>query len=191
VILTALMAHPRKLIRQAVVTLLAGANTAAEDRVKGTRIEPHRKTRLPSIGVYTLTDQVDPDVSSDMEDGHVVDVEVTAWVSHTDAVPVDDAMDDIAEQIEAAMLVDRYLAGKAGGAGARLTGTTMQVVEDDGRSDPIIGIVTLTYAVEYKADLVAAPPADDFLTVHATTQIVGGIEDDTVPAEDTATVQEP
>lgn len=168
------MAHPRKLIRQAVVALLVAANTAAGTRVKPTRVEPHKKGQLPAIGVYTLTDPVDEDTSTDAEDTHVLELEVVAWVAHSDSYTVDDAMDDIAEQIEEAMRGDPYLDGKA--SEARLLGTLMQVVEDDGRSDPLVGIVILTYAVTYRTDLVADAPTDDFVSVDAKHRIVGAVE---------------
>mgnify|MGYP001612032068 FL=1 len=58
----------------------------------------------------------------------------------------------------------------------RLRHTRMQVVEDNGRSDPMIGIVALTYAVTYRTDRVAQPPLDDFLSVDAKHRIVGAVE---------------
>lgn len=181
------MAHPRKLIRQAVVALLAGAATAAGARVHGTRVEPHKKSALPALSVYTLNDPVNEDASSETEEAHELELEIAGWVAHTDVTPVDDAMDDLAEQVEAAMKADPYLGGKAGDT--RLVGTTMEVVEDDGRSNPLVGIVVLTYAVTYRTDLTATAELDDFLSVEATHQIAGGV-DDTAPAVDQFTVQE-
>ena len=167
------MAHPRKLVRHAVVARLVNA-TAANDRVQGTRVEPHRKAPLPAISVYTLNDDVDEEVSSDAEDTHELQLEITGWVAHSDAIPVDDAMDDLAEQIEAVIANDPYLGGASGET--RLRNTRMQVVEDNGRSDPMIGIVALTYAVTYRTDRVAQPPLDDFLSVDAKHRIVGAVE---------------
>ena len=42
------MAHPRKLLRQAVVALLVGANTAAAARVYDSRVDPFKKGKLPA-----------------------------------------------------------------------------------------------------------------------------------------------
>lgn len=183
------MAHPRKLIRHAVVALLIAANTAAGERVQGTRVEPHKRAQLPALSVYTLNDPVNEDTSSETEEAHELELEIAGWVAHTDATPVDDAMDDLAEQVEAAMRADPALGGKA--MDTRLVGTTMEIVEDDGRSNPLVGIVVLTYAVKYTADLTeSSDDLDDFLRVEATHQIVGVIEDDTEPAEDEFTVQE-
>ncbi|MGN6105198.1 MAG: hypothetical protein ACTHU0_08845, partial [Kofleriaceae bacterium] len=110
------MAHPRKLIRHAVVAQLVGA-TAAGARVQATRVEPLRKGKLPTISVYTLHEPIDQDASAatnPRELTRTVKVEIAGWVAHSDALPVDDAMDDLAEQIEAAMDADPYLGGKAG-----------------------------------------------------------------------------
>ncbi len=181
------MAHPRKLIRQAVVALLVSVGTAAGARVLGTRVDPHKKSQLPAISVYTLNDPVDEDASSTTEDAHELELEVAAWVAHTDALPVDDAMDDIAEQIEAAMNGDPYLGNQA--SKVRLVGSTMEVIEDDGRSSPMVGIIVLTYTVHYRTDLTAPAPTDLFLSVKANQEIVGGVSD-TVPASDQFTVQE-
>lgn len=189
VILTAGMAHPRKLIRAAVVALLIGAGTAAGARVKPTRVEPHKKGQLPAIGVYTLTDPVDEDRSTETEDAHELELEVVGWVAHTDALSADDAMDDIAEQIENAMKSDPFLGDKA--SEVRFRGTVMEVVEDDGRSDPLIGVVVLKYDVKYWASRVASDPTDDFRTVTADQNVVGGLTDDTVPVSDQFIVQEP
>lgn len=182
------MAHPRKLIRQAVVALLASANTAAGARVQGTRVEPHKKSQLPALSAYTLNDPVNEDASTETEEAHDLELEIVGWVAHTEALTADDAMDDLAEQVENAMKGDPYLGGKA--SEVVFKGTVMEVVEDDGRSNPQVGIVVLTYAVKYRADFAVTTPTDDFLTVNATHQIVGGIEDDTVPASDQFTVQE-
>lgn len=186
------MAHPRKLIRHAAVALLIGANTAAGARVQATRVEPHKKSQLPAISVYTLHDPVDQAESAQTaprELKHDLQLEIAAWVAHSDDNPVDDRMDDIAEQIEAAMETDRYINGTAGES--ILIETTMQVVEDDGRSDPLVGIVTLTYAITYRACPAAPTGLVEFLTADTKHEVDGGIDDDTLPAEDTITVRAP
>lgn len=183
------MAHQRKLIRQAVVALLISANTAAGSRVQGTRVEPHKKSQLPAVSVYTLSEPVAPEsaVTSPRELTRELKLEITGWVAHTDGIPVDDAMDNLAEQIEAAMDVDQYLGGKA--ADSILEETEMQVIEDDGRSDPLVGIVTLTYSVTYRTAPAAPANLDDFLSVDATQKIAGGVPS-TVSPNDQFIVQE-
>jgi hypothetical protein len=178
--------HPRKLIRHAVVVLLTAADTAAGSRVKPTRVEPNRKGQLPALGVYTLNDPVDEEASSETEEAHEVELEIVGWVAHSDDLTADDAMDDLAEEVEAAMKAAPYLDGAAGSV--RLVGTTMQVVEDDGRSDPLIGIVTLTYAVTYRVDQAAPANLDNLLRVDTKHRPVGTV--DANQARDTFTVQE-
>jgi len=188
------VAHPRKLIRHAVRDLLIAANTAAGARVKGTRVEPHKSSQLPAIGVYTLNDPIAEDGSTNTEQAHELELEVVGWVAHTEALPADDAMDDLAEQIEAAMNAEvadddgPFLGGKV--SEIRFVGTVMEVVEDNARTSPNVGIVVLTYAMTYRAGITAADPADDFETVDATHKIAGGVGN-TVPAEDQFTVLAP
>lgn len=175
------MAHPRKLIRHAVVAVLTNA-TAAGARVQGTRIEPHKRSQLPAISVYTLREPIAAsNGAAPAEITRDLKLEVVGWVAHSDALSVDDAMDDLAEQIEAAMEVDPYFGMLAGDSA--LEDTTMQVLEDDGRSDPMIGIVTLTYSVTYRTSPAAPANLDEFLSVEATHDLVGGAAD-TVPAID-------
>ncbi len=187
-ILTALMAHPRKLIRHAVVALLAGAATAAGVRVTGTRVDPHKGSQLPAISVYTLNDVVEEDVSTTAEDAHELEIEIVGWVAHSEAVPVDDAMDDLAEQIEAAMTSDPFLGGKV--SELVFKGTTMEVREDDGRGNPLVGIVALVYTAKYAGDLATEDPAnlDDFLEVDAQHRPVDIVEEN--QAHDQFVVQE-
>lgn len=183
------MAHPRKTIRQAVVALLVSASTGAGGRVHATRVEP-LKRELPAISVYILSETVDADASAGTAPREITrnaKVEITGFVAHTTAIPVDDAMDNLAEEIEAAMDVDPYLGGAAGDS--ILEGTEMEVIEDDGRSDPLVGVVTLTYSVTYRTSPEPPTDADDFLRADVVHQLVGGAED-TEPAEDMVTVQE-
>lgn len=170
------MAHQRKLIRHAVVAVLANAATAAGARVQGTRIDSHKKTEIPAISVYTLSETVD-DAGSGAAPREItrnVKLEVAGWVAHSDVLPVDDAMDDLAEQIESAMDANRYLGGEA--ADTILESTEMQVRAEDGRSDPLTGIVTLTYSVTYRTTPVPPADLDDFLDVDAKHRIVGAVE---------------
>lgn len=183
------MAHPRTLIRNKVVELLVD-ETAAGDRVMGTRVEPHRKNRLPAISVYMLSEAIDVEASRETAPRQLVreaKVEVVGWVLHSAARPVDVAMDELAEEIEAAMTVDPTLGGLA--EDCILDDTLLQVLDDDG-SDPLVGIVTLTYAVTYRTSTaVDASTLDNFLRVKATHELEGGV-DDTVPASDEFVVQE-
>lgn len=133
------MAHPRELITQAVVALLA-ANTAADARVYATRIDPHKKSGIPALSVYALSDPfVDAD-SSEMEEAHDIALRITGWADP-------DAISELVAQVEEIMRADPYLGGLA--SDSVLRGTAIQVVEADGRSDPTVAIAVLTYSVTY------------------------------------------
>lgn len=180
------MAHQRKLVRQAVVALLTNA-TSAGARVFDTRRAPHKRSLLPAIVVYTLRE---PDVvesgEAPRELERVVRAEIAGYVADTEAVPLGDAMDDLAEQIEAVMDANRYLGGAA--AESVLESTEMMVPTEDDRSDPPVGIVVLTYAVTYRTEPTVGP-LDDFITVHTDHEVVSAVTD-TPPASDRFTVQE-
>lgn len=165
------MAHQRKLIRQAVVQLLANAATAAGSRVMGTRVDAHKRSELPAISVYTLSEASEPNATAPREITRDVQIEIAGWVAHSEATPADDAMDDLAEEIEAAMDGDRFLGALA--ADSLLVSTEMQIRAEEGKSSPLVGLVTLTYSVTYRTAPAAPALPDDFLAVKATHQIVG------------------
>lgn len=182
------MAHPRKLIRKAVVALLVGANTAAESRVFPTRVPPIRKTELPAIAVYTEDEETDQDsmTTAPRELKRDVDMSIELFVANSDGYSIDDAMDDLAEQVEAAMNGNRYLSGTA--SESVLAATESGVAE--GSADPLIGISKLTYRVTYRSDTATGVANDDFLRVDAKYQVVGGVSDTHVD-EDTFSVRSP
>lgn len=157
------VAHQRKVIRQAIVARLIAANTAAGARVTSTRIDPYKKTRLPAISVYCLREPV-VNAGSDSSIREITrdaKVEIVGTVAHSDALPADDAMDDIAEQIEDAMSLDETLGGAA--ADSVLESTEIQI-DDEGGPDPLVGRIVLTYSITYRT----TPPegtADTFITV--------------------------
>lgn len=179
-ILTAGVAHPRKVIRHYIRSLLTNA-TAAGARVQSTRIEPHRKTQLPAISVYTLREPVDVDKSADTAPRALfrdVKVEIAVWVPGP-ADPegdIADAMDDFSEQIEALMDGDRYLGGLTNGLARDtiLENTELAVRGGEG-AEPAIGVLTMTYSVQYRSSA-AQLAVDDFLRAHVKTQMPG-VED--------------
>lgn len=181
------MAHPRKLLRHAVVAQLTN-KTAAGSRVQGTRLETYRNTKLPAIAVYTLHEPVDPDSdqTSPVELRRQPKVEVSAWVALNGAAadPMD-PVDDLAEQIEAAMDGDRYLGGTAGDSVLEDTDITFMT-----EADPLVAVLTLTYAVTYRTTPGTVVPTDDFLRVDAKTQVGGGVLDTPI-AEDLVNVRDP
>lgn len=184
------MAHPRKLLRQAVVALLVSANTAASARVYDSRVDPLKnRGKLPAISVYALSEDIDQEASANTAPRELTReaaVEVALFVGGVDEVAVVDAIDDLAEQVEAAMDADPYIGGKA--SDSMLAGTVIEVLEVNGGSDPLVGIAVLTYAVTYYSQPGIGTATDDFLSVKADHRIVGAVEEN--QASDEFVVQE-
>lgn len=172
----------RKIIRQAVARNLLN-RTSAGGRVTTSRIEPYRKLELPAVSVYTLSEQVDSSARSGLREiTREVKIEIAAWIAHGPARPLDDAMDDFADEIESVMDADPYFGGAA--ADSILESTEMSI---QGEGDTLLGIVTLTYLVTYRSSPGSAS-LDDFLRADVTTQIVGADADNA--AHDEIVVQE-
>ena len=183
-ILTTLMAHQRKLIRQWLATQLAAAGTNAGARVTSTRIEPNKGTQLPAISVYTLGDETDlgnSEQTAPRELKRSINLEIAMFVGGRDSLPADDQVDDLCEQVEAFMDANRWLGGHA--SNSILTGTVVEIAAVDGRSDPIVGIAVLSYSITYRTSPAAASNLDNLNTVDAKQTPVGGVAD-TVPVED-------
>lgn len=171
--------HPRKLIRDAAVAALTNT-TSAGPRVKAQRVEPmgvkisaSRGTGLPAIGVYTPTDNVDADAAQykPLELWHTLDLHVVAWVIDTAALPVENAIDAIAKQIEDVMSIDRSLGGTCGGKVGCILMSTETGVDDEG--DPLIGVVRLAFRCEYADNQAPATGLADYLRTHTTTDVDG------------------
>jgi hypothetical protein len=187
------MAHPRTLVRQGWVTSLTGA-TSAGSRVFDSRVDPFRKGDLPALSVCTLSEPVDPDSgeTSPRELTRRPNVEVILFVRGQDEPTVARALDDLALEVE--ILVDAEIADDARCFGrsvsdARLDDTNIEILADNGHSDPFVGVAVLTYIATYRTQQ-GALATDEFVTVDSTHKLVGGVSD-TVPAEDKFTVRTP
>lgn len=179
------MAHQRTVIRRAVRDLLVG-KTVAGSRVTATRIQSYRRADVPAIGVYTTDETVDPDSwsTAPREYTRNLSLEIAGWV--TPGPGFDDAMDDLAQQIEAAMELDRTLGGAA--ADVRLESSKM---EPRGEGDSLMGLVVLTYSVLYQTQpSVVEGDFADFLQNDATYNLRPLAPPEEDSAEDLITVQE-
>lgn len=135
------MAHPRALIRQAVVAQLIAASTAAGARVEATQEIPHRRATEPAIGVYTPGDQNESDVrSAPRENKRNLDLVIEGIVIGTASPAVADALDSLADEIEDALDADDTLGGTA--SESNYVSTDMEIREDSGRT---VGLIRLTY----------------------------------------------
>lgn len=127
--------HQRQAIREAVVAALSG-RTAAETRVYPTREVPWKRAELPGIAVYSLEEERD-------QGKFKVQVAVLLIVSLTEKV--DDALDDLALEVEALMAADVTL-GKSAMA-SRYQGMQVEITEEQGRP---VGAMRLLYEVWYQ-----------------------------------------
>jgi hypothetical protein len=177
------MPHHRQLIRAAAVDMLTG-QTDAGSRVYRTRSLPVRKIPLPAISVYTLEELVTPESvdTAPRELTRELPLLIEGWVRAGENV--DDAMDELAVQIEAAMHADPYLRDTA--AESILDSTVMEVIEDGDRE---MGLIVLTYAVTYRTLAPEAPTnLDEFLTAPTKYRVPGTT--DANDAEDLIDVRE-
>ena len=152
--------HPRHLIRHAVKTALLN-RTIAEERVQATRFVPWRPKDLPAIAIYTLAEAVDP-ASDDTAPRRLTRrLQVGIEAAMVADEQIDDALDAIAEEIELVMHRDVTLGGTA--SDSLLEGSDITVIEN---GDQPIGVVRLTYGIEYYTDVVVEGSGlDDLKTV--------------------------
>ena len=162
------MAHPRKVIRHAVTDAILAAATTAGTRVFPTQKLLYAMRLLPAIAVYTPSEKSTLDDTAPRELDRKLNLVVEALVASVENV--DDAMDDIAEEIEAVMDADPYLSCLV--FQSHLA-ETEAVSEPDG--DRQIGQLTMTYQLSYRSDAFVAPtePVDDLNTVEATYDLEG------------------
>lgn len=109
------MTAQRKAIRHAVINILKTANTAAGARVEGSKVTETMPSKLPVIYVYTLDDESDPATHANaprlLTRNVKIVIEALAGALAAPAMPVDDALDDLGEQIENALGADLTLNG--------------------------------------------------------------------------------
>ena len=164
------MAHQRKIIREAVAAQLVG-KTGAAARVFETRLVPYRRLELPALAVYTKSESVDP-ASADTSPRELRrNLQLVVEGAVKLGEDVDDALDQLALEVERAMDADRYFGGAAGES--VLTSTDTGISEEGDRP---IGILILTYAVTYRTDSPAAAdlePLPDFTTADVKTDLSG------------------
>lgn len=138
------MAHPRALIRQAVVAQLIAASTAAGARVEATREIPRRRTDGPALGVYTPEESVASAETRTAPREHTRALTLVVEGIVSGASGVDDALDALALEVEDALDADDTFGRKA--AESSLASTDLEVVEDGDRT---VGLIRLTYTVTY------------------------------------------
>jgi hypothetical protein len=169
--------HQRRIIRDAIAAQLIG-KTAAGPRVTRARVDPHQRRHLPALSVYTPSESVDPDSTTrrPRELTRELAVEIVGWAVHSEAYPATDALDDLAEQVEAVIDLDPYLGGAAGLGGAVLQSTDVKI-EGEENSDLLVGVIVLTYTVPYTTSPPPAAELAEFLRAGVTTVVDGATVD--------------
>ena len=131
------MSHARETIRDAVVTAVTGL-TITGAKVYPSRVFPLADENLPGLLVYTSNEDIDE------EEGKLAKLQFrnqTVIIEGYDKLSagLDDQLDDIAEDVEAAMF-------GAGFSTIDLLSTETDI--EDGLEQPV-GKITLTFLVQY------------------------------------------
>lgn len=92
------MAHPRKLIRDKVVSLLSGSIPAVGSRVYSSRSKKLWRESLPAIAVYTRIENISINSTSPLD--YKRDIRLVIEIADDSPFDVDDRLDDIAEAVE-------------------------------------------------------------------------------------------
>ena len=167
--------HERQAIRNAVVAALTNT-TAAGSRVVKSRQEPVRMAELPTINVASIDDTTDEESSSSAPRDlfRTYTLRIVGFVSAASPAvgpetSVDDALDALALEIEAALDADVTFGDTA--SDSYVSGTEF----DEGLSagDRPMGAVVLTLVAKYRTGLRVAAPQNAFDTADARTSVNG------------------
>lgn len=139
------MPHARSQIRDAVVTAVTGLTTTGSN-VFASRVYPH--ATLPSLAVYTVAESVqDEEGTLGTKQHRALEVIVEARAKAAAAATLDDTLDTIAAEVEAALVADRTLGGLA-----KWTEYQEAEIELDAEAEQPVGLARLTFAVIYRVD---------------------------------------
>jgi len=138
------MAHIRKQVRGAAVTLLTGLATTGSN-VFPTRLYPIAEGKLPCLLVYTNSESAEV-VTLTRPRLMQRDLELVVEGLTKDTTSIDDALDQIALEVEEAIGSDQTL----GGLGKDIVLSSSEV-EISAEGDQPVGSVRLTYLVRYMA----------------------------------------
>ena len=136
------MAHNRKAIRDRMIVILTGLVTTGP-RVFASRVYPLQTPDLPGLLVFTELEEVD---SGSMRRGleRALTVLIQAVVKSSGGV-IDDTLDTIAEEIEAAIEADPNLSGLA-----LYTQLLSTEIEFNAEAEKPVGIMSIRYQVSYR-----------------------------------------
>lgn len=171
------MAHPRKIIREAVKALLLNQTDAA-DRVYSNRSRPQNVNKLPAIGIYNVGDSAEVFDESPRRYRRRFNIAVDCYVKYSGGEEVDDILDDLADQVEKAVFADTTAGGTVDDIRLGETSDVMVSVQREQTA-----MLTITWQATLYQD---APEADaDLLDDMTATHVDWDIPDgDPVDADD-------
>jgi len=153
--------HERRQIRDAMIAALKG-RTVAGEHVSATRLSPQRAALIPAVCVYAIDEVADGVVGNTLR--RIVTMAVDAWVQTTAPEGIDDALDDIALEVETALDAQPTLGLDFVFRTLRLESTDFGMKLETDRPQ---GCVQLKFSVVYQTDPRGPAPTDEFLRGNA------------------------
>ena len=138
------MPHGRQQIRHAWATRLTGL-TYTGDRVYKSKIRPSSKAKVPNLNIWTKDDETDHELTTinyRIERQLLTIVEIRD--RPTGSVPVDDSLDEIAAEVEAAVMTDPTFGGLV-----RSTIISSTRLDTSGEAERVTGLLTLVFKSRY------------------------------------------
>ena len=137
------MPHGREQIRDAIVTLVTGLTTTGAN-VFQSRIYPlAESTDLPGLCVYTFNEEIDEEKGKiEKLDFRYLTVKVDGYAKLI--AGLDDTLDDIAQEVEVAVLADQRLGGLS-----TLIDLLETEIEVKTESEKPVGVVSMSFKVGY------------------------------------------
>lgn len=147
------MPHIRTELRRQIITTLLNANIIyVGQNIYDSRKYQVGEIELPVISVWILEDDVQPEVGAMAQDPpfrHDTVATVEAHVSGHTGTEVADALDEIAVEIDQALIQNRNLGGFAD---TDLTPRDINFAYS-GEANRMVGVMTYTFSVTYRATL--------------------------------------
>ncbi len=137
------MSHVREQIRDAIVTLVTGLTTTTS-HVHVNRSYKLTEAELPALRIYTLGDIPDEENSQPLRT--VRDMEIVIEGVAQAKTALDEKLDDICAEVEAAIAADDTLSGKVWWT--RYQGTETEM-DDDTHAVPV-GVAKMAFSARFE-----------------------------------------
>ncbi len=141
-------AHQRKLIRQAVVSVLKSGVPAVSNRVFPQRKIPLEESKLPAILVYTTSENVEKLDNINYKRTLKLSIEIIN--DGDDEITVAESLDDLAQSVELTVLDNEFFNDTIH---MSILTSSEEAFEDQGKN--IVGAVRLQYDLIYYTESVA------------------------------------